>query len=97
MSDPGESTPDPNKRKLWWLWAAWGLIFLIIEFYALYTKQIVVPTLSKTLLWLVNYQVKVRWGDETRFTFKPFRILFVIFIIWFPIHILGGECAFGLC
>ncbi len=88
---------DPNKRKFWWFWAAWGILFVIIEVYAIITKEVLVPTLSRTFWWLVNYQVKIRWKGKVRFTFKPWRIVFVIVSIWLPLHILWGECAFGIC
>jgi hypothetical protein len=88
---------DPNKRRLWWVWTIWGAAFLIIEGIALFTKEKALPSLTRTLWWLKDYQVKVKWRGEVVFTFKPFRVAFVIFVIWFPIHILGGECALGVC
>ncbi len=101
MGEPVDTSeyerPEPNKRRLWWVWAIWGAIFVVIEAYALITKEIVVPSLTRTFWWLVNYQVKVRLEARITFTFKPFRVLFVIFVIWFPIHILGGPCALGIC
>jgi hypothetical protein len=86
-----------DKRKFWWLWAIWGVIFLVVELVALFTKEKAIPTLSRTLRWLVNYQVKVRWKGNVIFTFKPWRIIFIVIVIWFPIHILGGECFAGIC
>lgn len=86
-----------NKRRLWWVWAILGAAFLIIEGIALFTKERALPTLTRTFWWLVNYQIKVKLEANITFTFKPFRIIFVVFVIWFPIHILGGECALGVC
>ena len=73
-----------NKRRLWWLWAIWGAIFVSIETYALVTKEVWVPTLSRTIWWLRD-----RW--------RWFATALVLFLLWLTIHLAGGECALGIC
>lgn len=90
-------TEDTNKRKFWWIWAAWGILFVIIEVYALITKEVLVPTLSRTGWWIFDYQVRLRKDPDTRLTFKPFRIIGMIIAVWLPLHLFGGECALGIC
>lgn len=75
---------DRHKRRLWWVWAIFGAAFLIIEGYALATKERVVPTLSRTIWWI---------RDRHWFL----KVLIAAVMAWAFVHLVFGECAFGLC
>ena len=76
---------DDNKRRLWWVWAIWGAFFVVLELVAIYTKEKALPTLSRTIWWIID-----RLG-------LPARIFVGVVIIWLFFHLTFGECAFGLC
>ncbi len=65
----------------------WGYLLFIIplviyEVYAIVTNKY--DTISE-LIWKVG---KYHWG---------FRVLTAIVLIWLSIHLIVGECAFGIC
>ena len=68
------------------------LTFLIYEGYALYTKEVKYPTLSRTIWRITSWQIKA--GNLTS---RPLRVIMFIFLSWVTIHLSFGECAFGLC
>ncbi len=73
-----------NKRRLWWLWAIWGVAFLLLEGYALATKERVVPTLSRVFWWLID---KWKWVAS----------IIIAILVWLLFHLPWGECALNLC
>ena len=70
--------------------------FLILEIYALYTKEAQYPSLSRTIWRLTAWQVQLDWIAEG-FTFRPLRVALFIFLQWVVLHLSLGECALGLC
>jgi hypothetical protein len=73
-----------DKRRLWWLWAIWGAAFVLLEGYAIATKERVVPTLSRTIWWI-----------RERHWF--WKVLVLVVTGWLVIHLGFGECALGVC
>jgi hypothetical protein len=76
---------DRHKRRLWWIWAIWGAAFLVIEGYAIATKEKAVPTLSRTYWW---------FRDHWKWVAIAIIVIGGVLLI---LHLAGGECAFGLC
>jgi hypothetical protein len=77
---------DRDRRKFWWFWFIWGLAFFVIEGYAILTKEVLVPTLSRTWWW-----IRRRWK-----IWIP-SIAMTILLVWLWFHFALGECALGLC
>lgn len=71
---------DRHKRKLRWIWYIFGVAFLIIEGYALYTKEDKVPTLSRTIWFLRDLHPIV-------------KVVVVGVIAWLFFHLGAGEDA----
>ncbi len=65
-----------------WLWGLWILAFFIIEGIAIWKNPY--DTLSEKL-WNVQRKRKI------------YRIITIIVVLWAVIHILGYECALGVC
>ena len=66
------------------VWAGVLVLFLFYEGYAIITKERKYPTLSRTI-WELH-----KW-------YPPLRILTGAILIWLTIHLVGGECALGIC
>jgi len=66
------------------VWAGLLVLFLFYEIYAIATRERKYPTLSRTI-WLLQKE------------FPPLRILTALVLIWLFIHLVGGECALGIC
>ena len=66
------------------VWAGVLVLFLFYEGYAIITKERKYPTLSRTI-----------WDLHARY--PPLRILTAAILIWLFIHLIGGECALGIC
>ena len=64
------------------LWGLWIAAFLVIEGYAIWKNKY--DTLSEKI-WKVS---KKHWA---------IRVALAGGIIWAFIHLVGGECAFGIC
>jgi len=64
------------------LWILWIIAFFLIEGYAIKTNKY--DTLSEKI-WKVQ---KKHW---------VFRLIAFVVIIWAGIHLLGYECALGIC
>ena len=75
---------DGNKRRLWWVWAIWGAVFLLLEGYALITKEEDMPTLSRAIWWIRDH-----WDW--------FRPVLIGILVWLLAHLGGGECFANLC
>ena len=75
---------DRHKRRLWWVWAVFLFVGVVIEIIAIKTGEKNLPTLSRFFWWL-----KDRW--------PWLAIPLVIGLGWAIIHLAGGECFAGLC
>jgi hypothetical protein len=64
------------------LWILWIIAFFLIEGYAIKTNKY--DTLSEKI-WKVS---KKHW---------VLRLSVIVVIIWAAIHLIGGECALGIC
>ena len=84
-----------NRSKRDWVWLPFVALFLIVEGIAIFTKERLWPTFSRTVWRLSNWQVKLPGPRYT--TIKPLRIALFFFMVWLTIHLVGGPCALGVC
>ncbi len=73
-----------NKRRLWFVWAIFLGVGLLIEIIAIKTDEKDLPTLSRFFWWL-----KDKW--------PWLAIVAVIVGGWAIVHLAGGECFGGIC
>ncbi len=66
------------------VWGGLLVLFLFYEGYALLTKEEKVPTLSRTIWTLQKRYPILRW-------------IVLAIMVWATIHLVGGECALGVC
>ena len=64
------------------LWILWIAAFFLIEGYAIWKNRY--DTLSEKI-WKVSGK---HWA---------FRLALVGFLLWAFVHLVGGECALGIC
>ncbi len=65
-----------------WLWGIWILAFFLIEGYAIWRNKY--DTLSEKI-WKVS---GIHW---------VVRLALAVVILWVFVHLVGGECALGIC
>lgn len=84
---PVEQAETPKRRPSKWVlaWLAWGALFLVIEGFALFNSE-KGDTLSENLRKWGGIHTPERKGAQ----WAVFAA-FLVFVVWFPIHILTGK------
>ncbi len=66
------------------VWVGFAVLFVIYEGYALATRELETPALSRTIWWLHR-------------KYPAVRLLTAAIIFWAFIHIVFGPCALRIC